>query len=129
MPVWHEKVQPWIKQKKLVVLGVTQEQHPSRCRLFAQWKQIDWPILHDPINVVGCSGVPIVVAIDERVVPVASPIRMAQGETWVPMESLRLIVGSHEQIHPDVLTPGVWQHVAVVIGKTKRDVYLNGEKL
>ncbi len=66
MPVWHEKAEAWRKQYDLVLLGVTQEQHPQRCRLFAQWKQIDWPILHDPINVIGCSAVPIVVAIDEH---------------------------------------------------------------
>jgi len=66
VPVWHEKTKAWVEQGKLVVLGIIQEQHPQRCRLFAQWKQIDWPILIDPINVVGCSGVPIAVAIDEH---------------------------------------------------------------
>ncbi|MEX2188485.1 MAG: hypothetical protein WD875_16875 [Pirellulales bacterium] len=54
-----------MKAGKLVILGVTQEQHPERCRLFAQWQQFDWPILHDPINVLESSAVPIVVAIDE----------------------------------------------------------------
>lgn len=55
-----------MEQGKLAVLAVTQEQHPQRCRLFAQWKRVDWPILIDPINVMGCGGVPIVVAIDEH---------------------------------------------------------------
>ena len=50
----------------LVLLGVTQEQHADRCRLFAQWKRFDWPILHDPINVLEAPAVPIVVAIDEH---------------------------------------------------------------
>lgn len=50
----------------LVMLGVIQEQHAERCRLFAQWKQFDWPILRDPINKLGLAGVPIVVEIDER---------------------------------------------------------------
>ena len=49
-----------------MVLGITQEQHPQRCRLFAQWKQLDWPILIDPINSMGCQAVPILVAIDEH---------------------------------------------------------------
>jgi hypothetical protein len=48
------------------LLGVTQEQHPERCRLFAQWKGLGWPILHDPINVLGSVAVPLVVAIDEH---------------------------------------------------------------
>ena len=49
-----------------MLLGVTQEQHPDRCRLFAQWKGFDWPILHDPINLLEAAAVPIVVAIDEQ---------------------------------------------------------------
>lgn len=55
-----------MNDSRLVVLGITQEQHPERCRLFAQWKQFDWPILHDPINVLESSAVPIVVAVDEQ---------------------------------------------------------------
>ena len=49
-----------------MLLGVTQEQHADRCRLFAQWKRFDWPILHDPINLLEAPAVPIVVAIDEH---------------------------------------------------------------
>jgi tetratricopeptide (TPR) repeat protein len=55
-----------VKAGKLVVLGVIQEQHADRCRLFAQWKGFDWPILHDPINVLEMTGVPILVAVDEH---------------------------------------------------------------
>jgi hypothetical protein len=66
VPVWHEATREWVKQGRLVVLGVTQEQHADRCRLFAQWKQFDWPILHDPINLLEAPAVPIVVAIDEH---------------------------------------------------------------
>ena len=66
MPVWHDATRQLVKDGRLVILGVTQEQHPERCRLFAQWKQFDWPILHDPINVLESAAVPIVVAIDEH---------------------------------------------------------------
>jgi tetratricopeptide (TPR) repeat protein len=66
VPVWHEATRGWVKQGRLVVLGVAQEQHSDRCRLFAQWQQFDWPILHDPINLLEAPGVPIVVAIDEH---------------------------------------------------------------
>ena len=65
MPVWHEKTRSLVKAGKLALLGVIQEQHPDRCSLFAQWKQFDWPILHDPINVQGARAVPIITAIDE----------------------------------------------------------------
>jgi hypothetical protein len=66
VPVWHAATTPWVRDGRLVVLGVIQEQHPDRGRLFAQWKGFDWPILHDPINVLGLSGVPELVAIDEH---------------------------------------------------------------
>ena len=66
MPVWHNAARDWVKNGKLVLLGVTQEQHAERCRLFAQWQQFDWPILHDPVNVLETAGVPVLVAIDEH---------------------------------------------------------------
>jgi tetratricopeptide (TPR) repeat protein len=65
VPVWHEATARWVREGKLVVLGVAQEQHPDRCRLFAQWKGFDWPILHDPIDILELYGVPELVAIDE----------------------------------------------------------------
>lgn len=55
-----------MKEGKVVLLGVTQEQHAERCRLFAQWKRLDWPILYDPINVLELNVVPILLAIDEH---------------------------------------------------------------
>ncbi len=66
VPVWHEATTRWVQEGRLVLLGVTQEQHPDRCRLFAQWQRLGWPILHDPINLLESSGVPIFVAIDEH---------------------------------------------------------------
>lgn len=55
-----------MEEGKLALVGITQEQHPDRCRLFAQSQQFDWPILHDPIDVTGAVAVPIVMAIDEH---------------------------------------------------------------
>ena len=75
MPVWHEQTSQLVADGKLVVLGVTQEQHPERCRLFAQWKGLDFPILHDPINLMGVTKVPIYVAIDEHGIVRATPRR------------------------------------------------------
>jgi hypothetical protein len=66
VPVWHEATKQWVEQGRLVLLGITEEQHADRCRLFAQWKGFDWPILYDPINVMQSQAVPIVVAIDEH---------------------------------------------------------------
>ncbi len=47
------------------MLAIVQEQHADRCRLFAQWKGLQWPILHDPLNLAGVEVVPVFVAIDE----------------------------------------------------------------
>ena len=66
MPVWHEKTAAWRKSGKLTVVGITQEQHAARCRLFAQWHGIDWPILWDPFNRTGSKVVPRFTLIDEN---------------------------------------------------------------
>jgi tetratricopeptide (TPR) repeat protein len=66
VPVWHKATRPWVEQGRLVVLGVIQEQHAERCRLFAQWQQFDWPILHDPVNALELAAVPVVIALDEH---------------------------------------------------------------
>lgn len=60
------------------MLGVIQEQHPDRCRLFAQWKGLDWPILHDPINVLQPRAVPLFVAIDESGVVVDTGLKPSE---------------------------------------------------
>lgn len=66
MPVWHEVTKKLVAEGKLVVVGVAEEQHPDRCRLFLQWRRIDWPMMHDPIDQLGLTAVPIVTAIDEN---------------------------------------------------------------
>lgn len=66
MPAWNQKLEKYVKDGKLVVLGIAQEHHPQRNRLFTQWQGINWPILHDPINMMRVNGVPVVVAIDEH---------------------------------------------------------------
>lgn len=48
------------------MVGIIQEQHPDRCRLFMQWKQMDWPVLVDSYNLLGVSVVPITLAVDEH---------------------------------------------------------------
>ncbi len=55
----------WREDKSLQIIGVIQEQHAERCRLFAQWKSLDWPIVQDPFNLIPTRAVPVVIAIDE----------------------------------------------------------------
>jgi hypothetical protein len=66
VPVWHAAVKEWVAEERLVLIGLTQEQHPERCRLFAQWKGLDFPILWDPFNLTGSKVVPNFIAIDEH---------------------------------------------------------------
>ncbi|MEE8105893.1 MAG: tetratricopeptide repeat protein [Planctomycetota bacterium] len=68
MPGWHKLTEKWRKEGKLQIVGITQEQHPQRCRLFAQWQDIDWPILWDPFNLTQAKVVPIFILIDEHLV-------------------------------------------------------------
>ncbi len=58
-------MQPFVKSGELVVLGVVQEQHPDRAKLYKQWRQIDWPILVDSLNILDLAVVPVPVTIDE----------------------------------------------------------------
>lgn len=47
------------------MIGIIQEQHPERCRLFMQWKQMSWPVLVDSLNLLEVTAVPITLFVDE----------------------------------------------------------------
>jgi hypothetical protein len=49
-------------------------------------------------------------------------------DAW-PQQSLRLIAGPQQSDYQNVLKPGVWQHVAVVLTRGLPRVYLNGRLL
>lgn len=64
--MWQEKLDPLVKSGKLTVVGIVQEQHPARAQLYAQWRELSWPILVDSLNLLELKAVPIPVAIDEH---------------------------------------------------------------
>ncbi len=66
MPGWHDDTKDWQAAGTLQMLGIIQEQHPDRCRLFMQWKQMEWPILVDSLNLTAIDVVPLTYAIDEH---------------------------------------------------------------
>lgn len=66
VPGWHEATKTLQEQGRLRMVGIVEEQHPERARLFMQWKRMTWPILTDPLNLLGVSVVPVTVAIDEH---------------------------------------------------------------
>lgn len=65
MPGWYEKLQPRLTRGELQAIGLIQEQHPRRTKLFNQWKQLEMTMLVDPLNALDVSGVPIVLLVDE----------------------------------------------------------------
>ncbi len=66
------------------VIGIIEEQHPDRARLFMQWKQMNWPILVDSLNLLGVEAVPITLAIDESgIIRAMNPGRQTIQHTFL----------------------------------------------
>lgn len=66
MPGWHEATAELRDDGQLETIGVIQEQHPARARLFMQWKEMGWPVLVDSYGLLEVPYVPITVAVDEH---------------------------------------------------------------
>ena len=81
MPVWQVRLQPLIDAGKLTVIGVVQEQHPDRARLYRQWRRLPWPIAVDSLNLLGLRAVPKLVALDEWGVVRVSGLRSLEQLT------------------------------------------------
>ncbi len=65
LPVWYKAAKPLIDAGELAMLGVVQEQHAERARLYKQWKQYDFPIVQDASTQLNLWAVPIPLLIDE----------------------------------------------------------------
>ncbi len=87
MPVWHEATREARERGDFVLVGITEEQHPDRCRLFAQWQGFEWPILWDPFNLTGSTVVPILLAVDEHGV-VRKRLQARRDQAWFLEEFL-----------------------------------------
>lgn len=66
MPGWHAKTLALQDAGKIQLVGIIQEQHPDRCKLFMQWKQMNWPILVDSLNLLGLKVIPVTQFVDEH---------------------------------------------------------------
>ena len=66
MPGWHETTAEWRESGRLATAGIVLEQHPERARLFMQWKQLDWPVMVEPFNLLGFTAVPRTFFLDEH---------------------------------------------------------------
>ena len=65
MPGWHARTKDLVTSGKLQVYGIAPEQYGDRMALFLQWKELDFPVLMDPLNVLGVKAVPITLLVDE----------------------------------------------------------------
>ena len=65
MPGWHALTEPHRKAGHLKVVGILQEQHPDRCALFMQWKQMDWPVWLDALNLLQLPAASYTLLVDE----------------------------------------------------------------
>ncbi|MEE2938355.1 MAG: hypothetical protein VYA84_20390 [Planctomycetota bacterium] len=79
--VWHESTRRWVAEVRLQLVRIIQEQHADRCRLLGQQHGFDWPILHDPINVLGTTAVPMFLAIDEHSIVRSTRARLDNFES------------------------------------------------
>jgi hypothetical protein len=66
VPGWHAKTKQLVADGKLKVLGIVEEQHADRAVLFMEWQQMDWPVLSDPLNLLGVYAIPYTFLIDEH---------------------------------------------------------------
>ena len=59
-------MKPYVDAGEMVAIGVVQEQHPDRTRLYRQWRELDWPIFVDSMNTLEhIRVVPVPVAINQ----------------------------------------------------------------
>ncbi|RMG79652.1 MAG: hypothetical protein D6712_19335, partial [Chloroflexi bacterium] len=63
--MWYEKTKALRNSGKLQIIGIIEEQHPDRCKLFMQWKQMDFPVLVDAFNLLDVQIVPMALLLDE----------------------------------------------------------------
>ena len=66
MPGWHAATKQFTEDGRLLNVGLIQEQHPDRARLYLQWQGIKWPIMIDSLNRLDVNVVPITLLIDEN---------------------------------------------------------------
>lgn len=100
MPVWHEITKPLREQYDFRVIGIVQEQHFDRAKLFAQWKQwkaIDFPLAWDPFGVTRSKAVPRVFLIDENGIVVKqspTPEEVVEFAKGAPEDSVSIMTAN-----------------------------------
>jgi hypothetical protein len=81
VPVWHAALRDLEKAGTVAVVAIAQDQHADRARLFMQWKQIEWPLLADSLDLLNLETVPLTVAVDEYGVVRLTELPMSASNT------------------------------------------------
>ena len=77
--MWHKETLAAQENREIQIVGLIQEQHADRCRLFMQWKGMDWPVMVDSLNELQVAVVPITLLIDEYgIIRKKNPRRMSE---------------------------------------------------
>ncbi|MEM7260350.1 MAG: tetratricopeptide repeat protein [Planctomycetota bacterium] len=96
MPGWHARTQAARANGDVQFIGIVQEQHGDRAELFMQWKEMEWPILVDSLNLLGVAVVPITLLIDESGTIVSRARRTSQLEEFLARPSVEAKPASRE---------------------------------
>lgn len=97
--MWHDLTRKARESGKLILLGVIQEQHAERCRLYAQWKQYDWTMVQDATNRLDNSAVPIFVALDEAGTVVDTGLRPNELQAFLDRPAVKYLANA--QVNPE----------------------------
>lgn len=84
--MWHQAIKE-LGAENLAVIGVVQEQHSERTRLYKQWKQYDFPIVQDPVTQNGIAVVPVFIGIDEHGIVQSTRMRPSNLKKFVETKS------------------------------------------
>ena len=119
MPGWHDRTTQFQESGEIQVVGIVQEQHPARTRLFMQWRQMEWPVMVDSLNLLGVEVVPITLLIDEHGI-IRFKGKEANLETFLeadypePGESTPVLVTrpDFERLERQAVSPDGWRRHA-----------------
>ncbi len=80
--MWYQNLKELQDEGKIQIVGLIQEQHPDRCRLFMEWKKLEFPILVDSLNRLEVTGIPMMWALADQslVIETRPKLDWIQGE-------------------------------------------------
>jgi len=86
VPGWYQDLKALQASGKIQIVGLIQEQHPERCKLFMEWKKLDFPILVDSLNRLEVTAIPKMWALADQSLVIETRPKME----WIRGEFLEL---------------------------------------